>query len=287
MPRPRVSVAGLMASVFLMGIGFASLKYSSEGVAGLVVLATMIGLAVATLAVVYRREGRRAFWLGFAGLGWGYLALSSSSWVADTESHATSSFPTQGFGVAPVAVERADRRPVLVTTFLLDSLRPRLQAGPNASGTAISNAGTDAFSRRIAAELNKPLSMPFPNETPFEDILKYIAMATTGPGLERGIPIYVDPAGLQEAEKSMKSPVTLNLEGIPLRKSLKLVLSQLDLTFTVNEGLLAITSKITLATARETQIESFRRVGHCLLAMLFALLGGCVGRILHATRDRE
>ena len=41
--------------------------------------------------------------------------------------------------------------------------------------------------------------MPFPNETPLEEVIKYIRNATTGPGMEQGIPIYVDPVGLQEA----------------------------------------------------------------------------------------
>ena len=58
-----------------------------------------------------------------------------------------------------------------------------------------------------------------------------------------GIPIYVDPIGLQEAEKSMTSTVrNINLEGVALRVSLKLLLNQLDLTYTVKDGLLTITS---------------------------------------------
>ena len=51
------------------------------------------------------------------------------------------------------------------------------------------------------------MSMPFANETPLEDILRYIKTATESPQLQNGIPIYVDPAGLTEAEKTMTSPV--------------------------------------------------------------------------------
>ncbi len=44
--------------------------------------------------------------------------------------------------------------------------------------------------------------MSFPNETPLEDLLKYIKQATTGPNYS-GIPRYVDPTGLQEAGKDV------------------------------------------------------------------------------------
>ncbi len=43
--------------------------------------------------------------------------------------------------------------------------------------------------------------MSFNAETPLDDVLKYIKQATTTPTFS-GIPIYVDPVGLQEAERS-------------------------------------------------------------------------------------
>src|SRR5262249_54408823 len=88
----------------------------------------------------------------------------------------------------------------------------------------------------------EPISMSFANETPLDDILKYIKQATTTPSFS-GIPIYVDPIGLQEAEKSLTSTVTIDLEGVPLKTTLKLLLKQLGLTYTVKDGFLMITSK--------------------------------------------
>ena len=82
--------------------------------------------------------------------------------------------------------------------------------------------------------------MSFANETPLEDVLKYIKSATTGAN-DNGIPIYVDPVGLQEAEKTMTSPVTLDLEGVPLRITLALLLKQLGLQYKVQDGILTIT----------------------------------------------
>jgi hypothetical protein len=92
--------------------------------------------------------------------------------------------------------------------------------------------------------LNQEVSMPFDPPEPLENVLKYIQAATkelNNPRLPNGIPIYVDPAGLQEAEKTMESEVKLKLEGVPLKKSLRLLLKQLDLTYTVKDGLMTIT----------------------------------------------
>ncbi len=100
----------------------------------------------------------------------------------------------------------------------------------------------DPKTKQILAKMEEPLSMSFANETPLDDILKYIRTATTTPSFS-GIPIYVDPIGLQEAEKSLTSTVTIDLEGVPLKTTLKLLLKQLGLTYTVKDGFLMITSK--------------------------------------------
>ena len=57
--------------------------------------------------------------------------------------------------------------------------------------------------------------MSFNEETPLEDVLKYIKQATTTKTYA-GIPIYVDPGGLEEVDQTMTSTVTqLDLEGDP------------------------------------------------------------------------
>ena len=53
--------------------------------------------------------------------------------------------------------------------------------------------GNDPKSQAILAKLDKPISMPFNEDTPLEDVLKYIKQATTTLDLP-GIPIYVDPS---------------------------------------------------------------------------------------------
>jgi hypothetical protein len=103
--------------------------------------------------------------------------------------------------------------------------------------------GKDPKTQLILAKLDEPISMSFAAETPLEDVLKYIKQATTT-ATYQGIPIYVDPIGLQEAEKTMTSTVgNMDLEGVPLRRSLQLLLNQLDLMYFVEDGMLYITAK--------------------------------------------
>ena len=76
MVRPRISIAGMMILLVVLGLALTSLRFPSEGAAAVVLLVTQAILAVAVLAVVYSTQERRAFWLGFALFGWGYMALS-------------------------------------------------------------------------------------------------------------------------------------------------------------------------------------------------------------------
>src|SRR5262249_49651897 len=154
----------------------------------------------------YRTQERRAFWLGFTLFGWGYMALTWESWW--------------GHG--------ADR-PEMLTSMTLDQLDYYLRPTPGQRAvfwSFIRPVGGDARSQRILAHLEEPVSMSFANETPLEDVLKYIKAATRGPN-ETEIPIYVDPVALIAAEKTMTSPVTLDVEGVPLKTTLRLTLNQL------------------------------------------------------------
>ena len=59
----------------------------------------------------------------------------------------------------------------------------------------------DSLPRSIAlvVRLDQRISMSFANDTPMEDVLKYIKSVTQGPN-DSGIPIYVVPKGLRLAE---------------------------------------------------------------------------------------
>ena len=82
MGRIRVSLAGLMGMVLISGIAFAALRDLSESGAGVLLLVTLAILATAILGVVYRRDAKRAWWLGFGLYGWGYLTLAFGPWFS-------------------------------------------------------------------------------------------------------------------------------------------------------------------------------------------------------------
>jgi hypothetical protein len=93
--------------------------------------------------------------------------------------------------------------------------------------------------------LAKDTNFRFADETPFEEVLKYIKAASATEGADDpGLPIYVDPVGLQEAEKTMTAPITIDLDDVPIKSGLELLLKQLGLRFFVrDDGILVITSE--------------------------------------------
>jgi hypothetical protein len=93
-------------------------------------------------------------------------------------------------------------------------------------------------------KLQSVVPLNFPHETPLEDVLKAVRTATKGPD-GRGLQIYLDPIGLQEAEKTATSPVSIDLDDVPLASSLGLALKQLGLKFYVqDDGLVVVTSDV-------------------------------------------
>src|SRR5947209_18313288 len=76
MRRIRFNIASLLVVVLILAVGFAALRESNDlWDSGLFTL-TLTVLLISILVSVHRSDARRAFWLGFALLGWTYLALS-------------------------------------------------------------------------------------------------------------------------------------------------------------------------------------------------------------------
>jgi hypothetical protein len=93
----------------------------------------------------------------------------------------------------------------------------------------------------ILKKLEEPIAMSFATETPLEDVLKYIKSAMAKQG-GAPIPIYVDPVGLKQLERTSSSTISIDLEGAPLKTSLRLILKQLGLAYCVRDGVLIISS---------------------------------------------
>lgn len=263
MRRFRVSVGGLMVVIVYVALAISGLRFASGLMGGITCLLSLGLLMLGVAGVVYRRNGQQAFYLGFVLFGWGYIAMAQQTWSVE---HATDEWG-------------------LFTTKILDALQPYIESDDD--GSLHWMGFGSAATHKIWLELEKQVSMPFANETSIEDILKYIKTVTSRPGLEGGIPIYVDPIGLSESEKTMASTVTLDVEGVPLRKTLKLILSQLDMTYIVKDGLLTITSKDSDGPRSWEPTPEFRRVGHCVIAVVFGFLGGCATRLFHGKPARS
>jgi RNA polymerase sigma factor (sigma-70 family) len=100
---------------------------------------------------------------------------------------------------------------------------------------------TTTRTKAVLNKLDQPVALAFPQATPLKTILKQIETLTRGPG-DPGIAIFVDPAALREAKQTMQSPVRINVDGVPLRAALRVLLNQLGLAYCVRDGLLIISS---------------------------------------------
>ncbi len=93
----------------------------------------------------------------------------------------------------------------------------------------------------VLNKLEEPIAMSFAHETPLADVLAYIKQASTTEAFA-GIPIYVDPKGLKDADATLSSPVSLDLAGVPLKTTFRLILKQIGLAYCVRDGVLIISS---------------------------------------------
>jgi hypothetical protein len=128
-------------------------------------------------------------------------------------------------------------------------------AGPGASPSGQAGLpNRDQKTRQLMAALEEPVAMLFANKTPLDDVLKYIKAATTTKTYT-GIPIYVEPKGLQDAKVTIHSTVELDQQGVPLRRSLYQVLKPLGLSYVVKDGFLMIDSRANVTEMRLEEVE--------------------------------
>ncbi|HEU5118250.1 MAG TPA: hypothetical protein VFT74_16650, partial [Isosphaeraceae bacterium] len=92
----------------------------------------------------------------------------------------------------------------------------------------------------ISHALTKKLTMPFPDPTPLEEVIRYIKKNTVSEALPSGIPIWVDPDGLDRAGERLSSKIRFTSAEAPLRETLPKVLEQLNLRYVIEDGLLKI-----------------------------------------------
>ncbi len=101
----------------------------------------------------------------------------------------------------------------------------------------------------ICEALPETIALNYPEDAHLDVVLKEIKKQTTKnprlPKLPGGIPIYVDPIGLQDAEVSMNSRVRRpsSADKLTLGEHLRRILEPMGLVYTTKDGFLMITSK--------------------------------------------
>lgn len=121
-------------------------------------------------------------------------------------------------------------------------------------------AGDNSPDTKATLELlQKPIPMLFRDETPLGELIEYVKKATSKDNKSPGIEIFPDPTALSEADKLMTSTVRgLELEGVPLKTTLRHLLQQLDLAYIVKDGILNIYHPEEPADEPEKQQEADR-----------------------------
>jgi len=192
------------------------------------------------------RTGQGAFAGSMARMGGSTLENTGSAPGADrkqdpsqTKSRSSAN-ATGGGGSADGAMGGMARR---MAGAMGGEMGNRARQAISASALRLAIRDKNPKSKAILNKLDEPLSMSFNEETPLDDVVKYIKQATTTK-THAGMPIYVDPKGLKEAEATMTSTIRgIDLEGVPLRTSLRLLLKQLGLAYCVRDGVLIISSE--------------------------------------------
>jgi hypothetical protein len=77
MRRFRFRIGSLLILIVLLGVGFAALREADDFWDGIVLALAIGALLVSVLLAIHRQSDGRAFWVGFALLGWGYLGLTT------------------------------------------------------------------------------------------------------------------------------------------------------------------------------------------------------------------
>jgi hypothetical protein len=116
----------------------------------------------------------------------------------------------------------------------------------------------------VERQLDLLIDVEFPKGIRLDDLLKYIKQQTTR-AKPPGIPIYVSPLGLQEAQQKLEFIVTVNTKQTPVRAILEQALSCAGLSFEARDGFLKIDSRTGILESRVEDID--RKLNRVLEAL--------------------
>jgi RNA polymerase sigma factor (sigma-70 family) len=112
----------------------------------------------------------------------------------------------------------------------------------DAGGTQSRSGLDDPRNTAALDALRKPATLRFVEGTTLRELVTFLGEVSKPNGSADGLQIYVDPEGLKQAEQTLDSMVAINLSGISLERALYLALRQIGLAYTVQEGLLIIST---------------------------------------------
>jgi hypothetical protein len=112
----------------------------------------------------------------------------------------------------------------------------------------------DKKTQLIKQKLDLVIDAEFPAGTTLEQLLKHIKQTSTDKNFP-GIPIYVNPIGLQEANQGMAVPIEMNRKQCTVRELLWWALHPLQLSYFVKDGFLMIDSRTSVTEMRVEDLE--------------------------------
>jgi hypothetical protein len=77
MRRFRFHIGSVLILVVFLGVGFAALREADDLWDSIILSLTVGALLGSLLLAIHRKAEKRAFWVGFALLGWGYVGLTA------------------------------------------------------------------------------------------------------------------------------------------------------------------------------------------------------------------
>jgi hypothetical protein len=282
MRRVRLSIGNILILIAIFGVGFAALKHPSSRWSGGLLLGDVCLFVFALMAIGYRRGAKRAFWVGFALFGWVYLVIAHAPVVREVSSP---------FLLTTRALQKA--RPEVQTIFFAISLQPppssrtvpAVSPGSTAAtSTATLNVKAVPTATIIApsatfttAARPSPAPMLAPNSSPAAD--SNTAAAASNASAAAG-PV-TPPPPTSTMSVTVAPTVTARVTAGSQAKLAQIFLA----TPTASSSTAQFVA--TPLVSSGTDPREFYRVGHALSALVAAILGGVVARLLFVNPVRH
>jgi RNA polymerase sigma factor (sigma-70 family) len=106
----------------------------------------------------------------------------------------------------------------------------------------------------IRQRLDQLIDADFATGVTLEQLLKHIKQATSDQSFP-GIPIYVNPIGLQEAHQTMEAAIEVNRKQCSVREVFWSALHPLQLSYIVKDGFVIIDSRTSVTEMRVEELE--------------------------------